>query len=104
RAQRVNASDPAFYLTIAEDLTYRFRYPDAVEMNRRAVQADGGSAQANAALGASLLRLGRRDEARRFLDRAFQADAYNLFAANALTLIESYAGFETLESDHFRLL
>lgn len=100
----VNPQAGAFYLDVVENLTHRFRYPDAAAMAERAVQADPSDAQARAAYGSALLRLGRQDEARRHLQAAYERDPFNLFAANMLTLLDAYDDFTVLESPHFRLL
>jgi len=106
--QRALAVDPRasdFYLAVVENLTRRFRYPDALTFAEQAVQTDPRDPQARAELGTASLRLGRREDARYHLDAAFEQDPFNLFASNALTLLDTYdEAFSTLESDHFRLL
>lgn len=105
--QRVLDIDPQasdFYLTVVENLTRRFRYTDALTLAERAVEVNPRDPQARAELGTALLRLGRRREARRPLEAAFEDDPYNLFAANTLTLLDAYDNFSRLESPHFRLL
>lgn len=104
RALAVNPHASDFYLTIVEDLVHRFRYPDAVDVARRAVEVDPGDWNAYATLGTALLRLGETEEARRYLEAAFEQDPYNLFAGNTLTLLDAYDDFALLESEHFRLL
>lgn len=104
RALAVDAQASDFYLAIVENLTRRFRYNDALTLAEQAVQVDPRDPQARAELGTALLRLGQRREARRHLEAAFENDPYNLFASNALTLLDTYDNFSTLESDHFRLL
>ena len=104
RALEVDAESAAFHRTISEDLTLRFRYPAAADFAQKAVRRDPGDAAANAALGAGLLRLGRRGEARRYLERSYESDAFNLYVANTLSLLDAYADFEEWESEHFRLL
>src|SRR5690606_35434576 len=54
--------------------------------------------------GVSLLRLGNVREAGPYLEAAFERDPFNLFVANTLTLLDSYEGFDTIESEHFELL
>lgn len=106
--QRALAVDPQandFYLAMVENLTRRFRYPDALTFAERAVQVDPRHPQARAELGTALLRLGQQRDARYHLETAFERDPYNLFASNMLTLLDTYdEAFSTLESDHFRLL
>ena len=93
-----------FYQVVAEDLALRFRYPDAARMAQRAVDADPTDASANAVLGTALMRLGRYREARRHFERSYEQDAFNLYAANTISLLDELDTFVRLESDHFELL
>ena len=103
-ALAINRRAGSFYLILAENAARRFRYPDAVAFARRAVEVDRDNPQAYATLGTSLLRTGETQEAQQYLQASFDADPFNLFAGNTLTLLEEYANFSTLESEHFRLL
>ncbi len=104
RALLVNPYASDFYVTVSEDLALRFRYPDALAFSRKAVEADTEDERALTALGTSLLRVGEASEARRYLEISFRADPFNLFVGNTLTLLDEYAAFDLLESEHFRLL
>ncbi|MFQ5571756.1 MAG: tetratricopeptide repeat protein [Rhodothermales bacterium] len=104
RALAINPRAGDFYIAISENLTLRFRYPDAVAVSRNAVRVDPENEKAYAAHGISLLRLGHSGEARRYLDYSFQQDPFNLFVGNTLTLLDEYADFSLLESEHFQLL
>lgn len=103
RARAVNPQPTRFYLVLAEVMDLRFRYADAVTFATQAARTDRSSAEAYARLGTSLLRTGQFDQARRYLERAFDRDPYNLFAGNTLTMLDAFAGFARLESDHFVL-
>ncbi len=103
RARQVHARPSDFYLTISEGLALRFRYLDAAVLARKAVEADPDNAAANAALGTALLRLGNNRQARRYLEEAYERDAFNLFVANTLSLLDDVAAFREMESAHFRL-
>lgn len=104
RATEINPRNAGFYITLAENCVRRFRYPDAVTFGRKAVEADRSNVSAVASYGVSLLRLGNVREARPYLEAAFERDPFNLFVANTLTLLDSYEGFDTIESEHFELL
>ena len=104
RVLEINPRAGAFYITIAENCDYKFRYPDAVRFGEMAVRADRQNPAAYARYGTSLLRVGRSDEAERYLDASFDADPFNLFVGNMLTLIEEFDDFSLLESQHFSLL
>ena len=104
RALSVNARADEFYLTLAENCTHQHRYPSAAQFSAQAVSADRRSVAAYAAHGINLLRLGRAGLARRYLDASFDADPFNLFVGNTLTLIDEYAQFDTLETENVRVL
>ena len=104
RALLVNPRSSMFYTTLARNCELKFRYPDAVTFGQKAVQVNRRDPAAYAQLGTSLLRLGRSQEARRYLDYSFDRDPFNLFVGNTLTLIDEYDDFALLESEHFRLL
>lgn len=93
-----------FYRVVAEDLALRFRYPDAVRMAQRAVDADPVNAAANATLGTALMRMGQYGSARRHFERSYERDAFNLYAANTVSLLDALDAFVRLESEHFELL
>lgn len=103
-ARSLTPETSSFYLGLAENATYRFRYPDAVVFAEQAVRANGRDANAHAEYGTALLRIGRRAAARRHLEAAFEFDPYNLFASNTLTLLDELENFTLHESRHFRLL
>ena len=104
QALEADARGSEFYLAVIENLNHRFRYPDAAAVAERAAAANPTDARVRAAYGSALLRLGRRDDARRHLEAAYERDPFNLFAANMLTLLDTYDGFAVLESPHVRLL
>ena len=104
RALAIDDRAADFYTTVNDNLTLRFRYPEAVAIGRKAVEVDPGNAEANAVYGSSLLRVGRATEARRYFERSYNRDAFNLFVGNTLTLLDEYANFDFLQSEHFRLL
>ena len=103
RARAINARPADFYRILSEGLALRFRYPDAAAMAEAAVRANPNSATALAALGTALMRLGRTAEAQEHLDRAYERDAFNLYVANTLRLLDEGERFRDLESAHFRL-
>lgn len=104
QALAANPRGAEFYVATSNLLALRFRYRASAEMAEKAVRTDPASASAHAALGIGLLRLGEVERAREHLERSYQEDAFNLFVANTLSLVEEYAAFARLESAHFRLL
>ena len=104
QAFAVNPRPSAFYVILARNCDLKFRYPDAIRFAEQAARFDRNNPEAYAQLGTSLLRLGRSEEAKRYLDLSFEVDPYNLFVGNMLTLIEAFDDFAFLESEHFSLL
>ena len=104
RALAINSQGGSFYVDISKNAELKFRYPDAVRFAEMAVEADRRNIEGFSQLGISLLRLGQPEAARRYLDYSFDQDPYNLFVGNTLTLLDEYANFATLESQHFRLI
>ena len=102
-ALRLNPEGAAFYRAMSEDLALRFRYPAAVAFARKGVQIDPGDPAVNAELGTGLMRLGRFREARPYLERSYERDAFNLFVSNTLNLLDAYEEFVELESTNVRL-
>ncbi len=103
KAKEINPSCGDFYITLVLNCGLRFRYKDAVYFGFKAVNIDPYNWMAHSVLGANLLRIGRADEARNYLNNAYENDLFNLFAKNSLDLIDEYDSFDVLESEHFRL-
>ncbi|NND73204.1 MAG: tetratricopeptide repeat protein [Rhodothermales bacterium] len=104
KALAINARPVHFYITAAQDLSLKFRYSESLDYGLAAMRANPSSSEALAEAGAGLLRIGRADEARRYLDRAFEMDRFNLYVGNMLTLIDEYDSFTTVESENFELV
>ncbi len=93
----------SFYRVMSEDLALRFRYPDAAVYAQKAVEANLDDAAANATYATALMRLGDMQAARAYLERSYERDAFNLYAANGLSLLDELDQFSTLTSEHFTL-
>jgi tetratricopeptide (TPR) repeat protein len=93
-----------FYTRLAALLDSKFRYRDAHRVAREAIERDPDYSPAYAQLGLAAMRAGDEDEAREFLTKAADADPFDLFTSNLLTLLK-YLGseFETTKTDHFIL-
>jgi tetratricopeptide (TPR) repeat protein len=82
---------------VAGDHTARnYRFDEAVDLTRRALQLDAASTRAYADLGTHLLRTGDETGARRALETAFKADPYNVVTFNQLAMLDSVDKFETI--------
>ena len=104
--KRVFDINPAYgrlYEVIADQLTRRYRFREAVEMGRKAIETDISLWSAYAGLGINLTRVAEMEEGRRMLDRAFDNDPFNTRTFNTLELLDSFEEYETRTSDHFTL-
>ncbi|MFC1490334.1 tetratricopeptide repeat protein [Candidatus Latescibacterota bacterium] len=103
-AEETNYECGDFYVAVAQNCIYRFRYADAVKFCRQAISHEFDNWYAHALLGSNILRLGRVDEAHEYLSFAYEGDPFNIFARNSLELIDDYQDFTIEESEHFTLL
>jgi cellulose synthase operon protein C len=82
---------------VAGDHTGRnYRFDEAVDLTRRALEVDSTSTRAYADLGSHLLRTGDEAGARRALETAFKADPFNVVTFNQLAMLDTVDKFETI--------
>ena len=74
-----------------------YRFPEAVTLVRRALELNPDHTRAQADLGMHLLRTGDEAGARVALERAFEADPYDVVTFNLLELLDQLDEFETFE-------
>lgn len=77
-----------FFEHVANIVTLKFRYAEARDLSRRALEVNPDYHPVLAILGVSLSRTGDEEEGRRVLQRASQEDPYNVFTFNALQLFD----------------
>lgn len=77
-----------FYEQVANVVSMKFRYAEARDLARKALQVDPEYHPVLATLGINLTRTGDETEGRRILRQAFDADPYNVFTFNALQLFD----------------
>ncbi len=83
---------------VAADLTARnYRFEEAVALSRQAIAIDPTSARAYAELGMHLLRTGEETEARRALERSFNADRFNRVTFNLLQMLDKLETFTVVQ-------
>ena len=98
--QRALAVNPAYgdaYRIPAAHTAGAYRFPEAVELARRAVELDPGNTRAHAELGLYLLRTGDEPAARESLERSFADDPFDVMTFNLLSLMDTLAEFRTFE-------
>ncbi len=104
--QEVEGRDPKaglFYLTLAKQLEERRRYDQAEKYYRKSAELWPMVPWARDSLGLLYMRLGREAEARPILDKAFQADSFNVRVANTLKVLRHLDKYETIKTPHFEL-
>lgn len=89
RALTINPHAGEVFETLAVFAVNNRRYAEAVEFGRRAVELSPNLGSARTQLGIQLLRVGKLDEGRAELERAFSGDPFNVWAKNTLDLLDS---------------
>lgn len=92
------------YVVLAELVADHRKYPDALHFALAAAEADPSSWTGWGLAGLNQLRLGQVDEAREHLERAFAGDPFNLWFKNTLDLLDTFAEYRTVETEHFILV
>ena len=91
-------------LVLSELAADHRKYEDALSFARAAAEADPDSWTAWGLMGLNQVRLGRVEEGRANLEKAFAGDPFNLWFKNTLDLLDTLAEYRTVESAHFRLV
>ncbi len=89
--------------TVAELAVDQRRYAQAVELAREAMAMDSRSWRGLGILGINLLRLGRVEESREALEKAFAGDPFNVWYKNTLDLLDTYDRYVTVRTEHFAI-
>jgi len=103
RALELNPRYPGVDATVAELAVQVRRYQDAVERAQEAVALDPRAWGAWGLLGMNQLRVGRIEEGRANLERAFEGDPYNPWFKNSLDLLDTFGRFQVVRTEHFEL-
>jgi tetratricopeptide (TPR) repeat protein len=89
RALAINPHAGEVFDTLAQFAVNNRRYSDAVDYGRRAIELSPNRWSARTQLGIQLMRVGRVEEGRAELERAFKGDPFNPWAKNTLDLLDS---------------
>jgi cellulose synthase operon protein C len=99
-----NPRNGDFFVQMAE-LTSNVRlYDTAAAYAREGVAVDSTNWKAYGQLGMNLLRMGRVDDAKKALDRAFAGDPYDLWIKNTLDLLDTYTNYDLVSTEHFQFM
>lgn len=103
-AERLNPRPARFYVTLADAAARQRRYADAGRFSARALELDSLLVPALGALGTNLLRAGEIPGGRRYIERAFELDPFNLWHKNTLDLLDHLATFRTSTLGRFEFV
>lgn len=92
-------ANPAVDHLIGKKLSQKYRFAEGEKYQRQALEFDPHYLPARSQLAQDLLRLGREEEGLKLAEEVYDADGYNVFAHNLVTLQESLAKFRTSEAD-----
>ncbi len=84
-----------FYGRIAAICGRKYRFTEAVQLARRALEIDSDYADGYTILGANLLRLGQETEGRTQLETGFKRDPFNYWTLNLLKVLDTMDRFVT---------
>src|SRR5262249_8364101 len=98
-----NAKPAVFYYELAERLEQRRFYHEAEKFFQDARQLQPDLPWPQNGLGLLYMRLGKEDEARKILDKAFDLDGFNVRVSNTLKVLDHLAKYETLKTKHFHI-
>ncbi|MDE2805742.1 MAG: tetratricopeptide repeat protein [Gemmatimonadota bacterium] len=102
---RALTDTPTAPLVVLSELSADHRkYEDALDFARQATDADPASWTGWGLMGLNQVRLGRVDEGRTNLERAFAGDPFNLWFKNTLDLLDTFPEYRIVETPHFRLV
>lgn len=105
-AAEVNARNPhagRFYETLADALDRLRRWPAAAVYYQEAMTRMPQLIRPPGQLGMMLMRLGEEERAKQVLDAAFRDDPFNVRVNNTIKVLEVLEGYESLETEHFRI-
>ncbi len=104
--QQVQAFSPGnaqFLGDIADAFGNNYRFTEAVEYARAALEADAEYWQGYTLLGNNLIRLGEEEEGKANLEIGFENDPFNVMTSNMLKVFDTLETYATLESEHFKV-
>jgi tetratricopeptide (TPR) repeat protein len=104
--QDVVKHDPkpgVFYHELAERLEDRRHFDVAESYFKKSIELRPMVPEPHNSLGLLLMRLGREKEARPLLQKAFDADPFNVMVSNTLKVLKHLDKYETIQTEHFEL-
>ncbi len=99
KVKQVNPTYGEAYATIGHFLELNYRYGDAIDYYRKAVELDPQLWSARSELGIDLMRMGQEDEPKRQLEMSYDNGYRDAATVNSLRLLDSYKNFVTYKED-----
>jgi tetratricopeptide (TPR) repeat protein len=102
--KEAQAHDPkpgVFWHEMAERFDERRHYDDAEAAYKKAAELRPMLPGPRAGLGMLYMRMGREPEARALLDKAFEADPFNVRVHNLLLVLKHLDSYQTIKTEHF---
>ena len=93
---KIHPADGEYYRVVGSVTAGYYRFDEAVEQVRRAIQLDRENWRAYADLGAHLMRTGDERGARRALETSFRQDPYDVLTYNLLEVLDTLDTFGTV--------
>ncbi len=103
QAEQVRPNNAEMFTRIAEYFSNDYRFTEAVDFARQAINEQDDYWPAYTQLGMNLIRLGEEEEGREALELAFEQDPYNVWTNNMLKVFDTLDKFVTLESENFKV-
>jgi cellulose synthase operon protein C len=100
--EKIRQLDPSYgegWALVAHHLVLNYRYGDAINYYRQAVELDPQLWSARSELGINLMRIGQEDESRRQLEMCYDHGYRNEATVNTLRLLDSYKNFVTIKHE-----
>jgi tetratricopeptide (TPR) repeat protein len=97
----INQRYGELYETLSHFATINRQYSQAVEFSRKAIVLEPRLWASHLSLGIGLLRLGKLDEGRASIDKAFEGDPFNVWAKNTLDLLDSLKEYPSVTKGMF---
>jgi tetratricopeptide (TPR) repeat protein len=99
KIHKVNAGYGEGYAHVAHYLELNYRFEDAIDYYRKAIEADPRYWPARSALGVGLMRLGQEDEPFKQLEMCYNNGYRDAETVNSLRLLDSYKNFVTYKEN-----
>lgn len=100
---KFDPSPGTFYFHLAEQLEERRHFAASEKYYQEALRLRPTLVSAQNALGLLYMRMGREDEAKPLLVKAFENDPYNVRVSNMLKVLRHLERYESLKTAHFHL-